>query len=185
MNRYDLASEAARVMHRPGEGPVRSLALLVVVPAAGPEAYAQRLRTLIGAAIDIVRSADFDQEDVPVDALPQWFIELSNEESVTGGNDDAGNEGKRRYLLTRDSRPWGSGDWIYCFEPGLRAWSWWDVTLGVDGRVNVWVDTKGEAHIACEELWWAVHVSGALMVEPIVLESAEVWRGQESLPAIS
>ncbi|WP_155245366.1 hypothetical protein [Salinispora arenicola] len=183
MNRYDLASEAVRVLRRPDEEPIGALALLAVAPATSPEAYGHRLRALIGIAIHIVRAADFDQEDVPVDALPQWFLELSNEESVGDGNDEFGRLGKLRYLQTRENRPWGSEDWIYCFEPGLRAWSWWDVTLGMDGRVNVWIDTRGEAHIPCEELWWAVYVSGASTVEPMILESAETWRGQDSLAA--
>ncbi|WP_438297101.1 hypothetical protein [Streptomyces sp. HUAS TT7] len=166
---------------RPTEDPISLLGLLVVTPVADGVKYAQRLRRLIAEAVEISRLADFEGDDVSEDALPSWFLELSSGSVGDVPEDSIGSEGKRRYLEVRDDRPWSSGDWIYCFDPDLRAWSWWDVTVDENGKVCVWVDTKGEAHIPCEELWWAAFVSGAVGVEPLTLEFASVWRSQRSI----
>ncbi|MFI6922323.1 hypothetical protein ACIBIZ_20455 [Nonomuraea spiralis] len=123
----------------------------------------------------------FDSDELSVDALPAWFLALSRGETGDIPGDLIGSEGKRRYLATRDERPWSSEEWIYCFDPALRAWSWWDVTADENGRVCVWVDTAGEGHIPCEELWWALFVSGASTVESLTLEYGSGWSGQPSI----
>ncbi|MCX4756999.1 hypothetical protein [Kitasatospora purpeofusca] len=181
MSRYDLASEGRRLRGRPPEDPISLLGLLVVTPAADGLKYAQRLRDLIAGAVEISSSANFESDDVSEDTLPSWFLSLSDGELGDAPGDSIGSKGKRRYLEVRDDRPWNSGDWIYCFDPDLRAWSWWDVTIDENGKICVWVDTKGEAHIPCEELWWAIFVSGAASVEPLTLELASAWSGQRSI----
>jgi hypothetical protein len=181
MSRYDLASEGQRLEQRPSEDPISLLGLLVVTPIADARKYAKRLRGVIAGAVKISRSVDFEIDNVSADALPSWFLDLSNGASGSVQGDSAGSEGKRRYLEAREDRPWGAEEWIYCFDPDLRAWSWWDVTLDDRGSVRVWIDTKGEARIPCEELWWGIFVAGAASVEPITLESATVWSNQPSI----
>ena len=184
MSRYDLTNEASRANRRPTEEPVALLALLVVTPAAGPEAYAARLRHLVGEAVGVAQVADFGRGNVPTSSLPNWFLALTDGGDEAEESDELGSEGKRRYLEAREDRPWEIEDWVYCFDPDLRSWSWWDVTVSSHGQVNVWIDTKGEAHVPCEELWWAVYVSGALDVAALMLESAEVWSQQTSISVI-
>ncbi|GGR64086.1 hypothetical protein GCM10010282_66320 [Streptomyces roseolus] len=181
MSRNDSASEWHRLRKRPSEDPISLLGVFVVTPVADSVTYAQRLRDLIAGAVEISRSADFESGDVSDDTLPSWFLELSSGEAGDVPGDPVGSEGKRRYRDARDDRPWDSGDWIYCFDPDLRAWSWWDITVDQDGRVCVWIDTKGEAHIPCEELWWAIFVSGAVDADPLTLEFASAWSGQWSI----
>ncbi|MFV2110455.1 MULTISPECIES: hypothetical protein [unclassified Micromonospora] len=161
------------------------MALLVIRPVASSADYAERLRSVVAAGVDAARTADFEQsEDISVEALPPWFQVLSTEGQLDVRNDEVGIEGRRQYLAHRESRPWSWQDWIYCFEPGLRAWSWWDLTVREDGRLSLWVDTKGEAHVPCEELWWSAYVSGALTIDSMMLESADVWAGQASVGAL-
>lgn len=181
MTRYDLASEGRRLGRRPSEDPIALLGLLVVTPVADGVKYAQRLRGLIAGAVEISGSVDFESDEVSERSLPSWFLALSGGAVGDVPGDPIGSAGKRGYLEARDDRPWDSEDWIYCFDPDLRAWSWWDVTVDENEKVCVWVDTKGEAHIPCEELWWAIFVSGAVSVDPLTLEFASVWSGQRSI----
>lgn len=179
MNRYDLDRELGRTRARPDEEPIALLGLLTVTPALPKEQYARRLRELVASALEIARVADFDEGDVPLRPLPGWFLELTDGEPDGGSPDHSG---KRNYLTSREgAAPWDVEEWVYCFDPGLRAWSWWDLTDDGRGGLAVWVDTKGEAHIPCEELWWAVYAAGADAVEPLVLEDATRWQGQRSV----
>lgn len=181
MSNYDLSFEGERLKRRPLEEPISLLGLLVVTPVADSGKYAERLRDVIGGAVEVARFIDFERDDLPVDSLPSWFRELSSGVGEGAQADLVGSEGKRRYLEAREDRPWDAEEWLYCFDPDLRAWSWWDVTLGGDGSVCVWIDTKGEAHIPCEELWWAIFVAGAGVVEPLTLEASAVWSNQPSI----
>ncbi|KPM55132.1 hypothetical protein ACG83_17615 [Frankia sp. R43] len=145
------------------------------------DAYSGRLRSLIAAAIEICMAADFEHDDVSEDGLPSWFLNLSDGSEDEAYGDAVGSAGKSRYLEVRDDRAWDAGEWIYCFDPDLRKWSWWDITVVDDGVVCVWVDTKGEAHIPCEELWWAVFVAGAQEVQTMTLETSSIWSQQDSV----
>ncbi|MGA5819338.1 hypothetical protein ACPC54_15980 [Kitasatospora sp. NPDC094028] len=181
MSRYDPSFEGERLKLRPSEDPISLLGLLVVTPGTDSARYAERLRNVIGGAVEVVRSIDFERDDLPVDSLPSWFRELSSAAGDGAQGDPVGSEGKRRYLEAREDRPWDAEEWLYCFDPDLRAWSWWDVTLGSHGSVCVWIDTKGEAHIPCEELLWAIFLAGAGAVEPLTLEASTVWSSQPSI----
>lgn len=181
MDRYDLANELSRLGARPKQEPISLLGLLIVTPASSSGEYAARLRSLLSEAVKISRQADFDEENVTPAALPSWFLALTNGHTSGVDDDPVGSEGKSRYLAARDDRPWEAVDWIYTFEPELRSWSWWDVTVSDQGNVGIWVDTKGEPRVPMEELWWAVYLAGARNVEPMTLEYAEVWRRQVSL----
>jgi hypothetical protein len=136
---------------------------------------------LLSAAVQIAESNDFDSDEIANDRLPAWFLEISSGDSRSPGDDPIGHAGAQRYLAAREDRPWEASEWIYCFDPDLRAWSWWDATSDDRGTVNIWFDTMGEAHIPCEELWWAAYVAGAETVAPMTLESATVWRSQSSV----
>ena len=179
MSRYDLANERRRTLRRPSEEPVALLALLVVRPAIEPSLYAMRLRQLISAAVDIAQSSNFESGAVSLQTLPKWFLDESGE----GGDTDisaTSRVARQQYVESRGADAWDPEDWIYCFDPDLRAWSWWDITIQPDGSLGVWVDTKGEAHIPCEELWWAVYLAGARDVAALTLEDAGVWAEQAS-----
>ena len=181
MSHEGLQRETARLARRPSEDQVMTLALLVVRSEVGPDEFAVRLRKLIMSAVDIAQQVDFEQDQVSTDSLPQWFQVLTN--GAEGGADDdpLGSSGKAKYLQNRNDRPWGLEEWIYCFDPDLRAWEWWDVSINDYGEACVWVDTKGEAHIPCEELWWAIFLAGASDTEPMVLENPSVWARQRSI----
>ncbi|WKX70647.1 hypothetical protein [Streptomyces sp. XD-27] len=181
MERSHLDAELSRLKHRPSGQPVPLLGVFTVVPAANGFTYAARIRELLLAAVSIARSADFDQDDVSPDSLPAWFLSHSTGETSAENDDRAGSEGKASYERNRGERPWTAEEWLYCFDPDLRSWSWWDVTADKDGHVRVWVDTKGEGHIPCEELWWAVYVAGASEVRTFTLEYASAWQEQQSL----
>lgn len=181
MKRYYLDNELKRLSQRPNEDPINLIGVLRVAPVGDVHSYAERLRSLIAAAISITMSADFDSDDVSVEKLPHWFLALSTDTPNEFPGDDGGALGKRRYLEIREDRSWSADEWIYCFDPDLRAWSWWDITVDRANNINVWVDTKGEAHIPCEELWWAIFTSGAENVDSIKLEVATEWFDQPSI----
>lgn len=49
------------------------------------------------------------------------------------------------------------------------------------GKMNIWVDTKGGVYIPCEELWWAIYISGAVNVDSLKLEESTEWFAQTSV----
>ncbi|MGY0497401.1 hypothetical protein ACWZHB_02750 [Nocardia sp. FBN12] len=160
------SDELARISSHPLTKPTAILAVFLVHPAVSPELYIERLRTLISAAVGIAQSVNFDEDsDIALDSLPEWFRTTA---------DVASSEGARNYVDTGLGDIWDPEEWIYTFDPDLRAWTWWDVTVRADG-VAVWVDTLGEAHIPHEELLWALYVSGAERVDPLCMEDAAVW----------
>ncbi|MFF3745287.1 hypothetical protein [Streptomyces kronopolitis] len=181
MSRYDLANELSRLGTRASEEPIKLLGLLIVDPASDLSEYAVRLRHLLSEAVKIARTADFDEENVATASLPSWFLELTTGTPEVPNSDTVGSEGKRQYLAARDDRPWDAEEWIYTFDPELRSWSWWDATTNDQGKVCVWVDTKGEPRVPMEELWWALYTAGARSVQPMSLEYADVWHQQMSL----
>lgn len=181
MTRYSLEQEVPRTEIRPSEDPVHLLALLKVQPAiSGPE-YATRLRKLIREALKVCATVDFEEDDVPTDSLPEWFLSITDGTSATPDIGSPESIGKSRYLAARENEAWEAEEWIYCFDPDLRKWSWWDATEDGHGNVSIWVDTLGEGHIPCEELWWAVYVAGAESVEPLTLEYSSDWAAQTTI----
>lgn len=179
----DLESEEGRMFQRPSEEPGFLLGVFIVSPLRESDRYAARLRELISAAVNIARSADFERDDVSTTQLPEWFVNISVRDDNPGPGDALSAKGRQRYLESRGDGAWDVEEWIYCFDPDLRRWSWWDVTLRSDGRLNVWVDTNGEGHIPCGELWWALYVVGARNVEPLTLEYASMWVLEDSVAA--
>ncbi|GGT52928.1 hypothetical protein GCM10014713_53630 [Streptomyces purpureus] len=164
----DLGNEAGRLLRRPVAEPTALLGLIAVRPVTDAVGFAARLRELLHAAVLVARDADFDEEDVPVASLPGWFLDL--DEAAAG-----------RCVRDRGGEPWSTTEWIYAFDPELRAWSWWDATEGPGGRVPVWVDTRGEGHLPMEKPWWAVYAAGGEDVLPSTLEEAGRWREWRTL----
>jgi hypothetical protein len=179
---HDLPSEIGRLEGESFGRPTPLLAFVAVAPLTTPEAYASRLKQLVHEALKVVQHADFEQDEIRWGRLPHWFTGLSG-----GGGDDVepdplGEQGKARYVRNRGDEPWDAEEWIYAFDPELRAWSWWDLTVDERGIVNVWVDTKGEAHVPCGELWWALYLAGAENAGPFTLERSGVWEAQRTNP---
>ncbi|MET9213395.1 MULTISPECIES: hypothetical protein [unclassified Nocardia] len=166
MDENSPSNELARVMSHPVTTPTGTLAMFLVHPAVPRRTYTQRLRELISAAVEIAQTTDFDQDEVvTLDPLPTWFRETPDVPSI---------EGSRNYVAAGLGDPWEPEEWIYCFDPDLRAWTWWDVTERSDG-VAVWVDTLGEPHVPHGELLWALYITGAEQVDPLRMEAASSW----------
>lgn len=173
--------ELSRIKRRPDEPPVHLLALLTVKPAIDATIYGCRLRNVILEALKIAQSVDFEQDDIETSTLPDWFLDVTNGKPPVHGDNSVESLGKRRYMQFKNEAAWSAQEWIYCFDPELRSWSWWDVTDDGQGNICVWVDTVGEAHIPCGELWWAVYAAGAEEVKPLTLAYASEWQSQSSL----
>lgn len=181
MTRYSLDQELIRTGERPSADPIHLLALLRVKPVISGSEYATRLRGLIQETLRICQRVDFEGDDVPTDSLPDWFLSVTDGTPATSHANSPESIGKSRYLAAREGEAWEAEEWIYCFDPDLRAWSWWDATEDDLGNVCLWVDTKGEGRIPCEELWWAVYAAGAEAVEPLTLEYSSEWAAQASI----
>lgn len=167
LSKNETSNELARTRVSPTAEPTATLGLLVVHPSVPYEAYSQRLRELIGKAVEIAVSADFEaEEEVSTSLLPEWFQDLSDTPSRSGASS---------YAEAGKGDPWDKEDWIYCFDPDLRAWTWWDLTR-FPGGAAVWIDTQGEGHVPHEELVWALYVAGASRVEPLRMEAASAWK---------
>jgi hypothetical protein len=180
--RHDHDSEGARLLARPPEEPTSLLALIRVTAAVGVEQYAARLRQVLRVSIALASRTDSDVDDIDLQVMPEWFVLLTDGQEGLVAGDPSGSGGKQLYIHDRSERPWDLEDWFYCFDPELRAWQWWDVTCDDSGRIGVWLDTKGEAHIPCEEIWWLVYVAGASKIDPLVLEHSAMWKREASVP---
>ncbi|MFE9304852.1 hypothetical protein [Streptomyces sp. NPDC006856] len=179
-----LAAEHRHVRERPDTDaapPVLSLFVVDVEGDAG--AYVERLRSVLAPAVRLGRTADFEQESLPVDGIPGWFA------AVASGSDSGDEErtpqfaraGREAYAVhTGGGRPWDLQDWLYRFDPDedSRGWEWWDATVAGPSRVHVWVDSWGESFFGCQDLLWAVFTAGALRVEGPTVQKAAVWSAQ-------
>ncbi|MFE1594050.1 hypothetical protein [Nocardia sp. NPDC058705] len=160
------SDELARILSHSWSDPTATLLVFSVRPAVSCELYVERLRALISAAVMIARDVNFDDDsEIALDSLPEWFRVMSDAVSA---------EGSSNYLIADLGDIWDPAEWIYCFDPDLRAWTWWDVTVRADG-VAVWIDTLGEPHVPHGELLWALYVSGADRVDLPYAEDAAVW----------
>lgn len=166
MSENGQSNEIARITGHPTTVPTATLAMFLVHPAISSEVYAARLRALISAAVGIAQETDFEKDDVvTLDPLPEWFRGISDAPSTKGASN---------YVEAGLGEPWEPEEWIYCFDPDLRAWTWWDITERPEG-VAVWVDTLGEPHVPHGELLWALYVAGAERVDPLRMEGADSW----------
>ncbi|MEU3983948.1 hypothetical protein AB0F77_28360 [Streptomyces sp. NPDC026672] len=176
-----VEQEFARVSGRPEIDPdVPVLAHVTVTPNGDPQVYADRLRQVFAAVFALAAEADFDEGDVPVGMIPDWFVQ------VCGGGDVEvfASEGRARYTERTGDGPWELQDWLSRFDPELeaRGWAFWDLTRSADdrGRLNLWLDTWGEPFFSWEELRWLLYTCGARSVADPVVSGSDAWARERS-----
>lgn len=143
----------------------------------GPDEYIVRIRTVLSSAVRAANEIDSDVESLPEDLIPDWFAEVTRG-SVVVGHDTSASLGVQEYVSRRGEAPWDLQDWLFCYDPQLRSWAWWDATQLPDESVLLWVDSSGEPVFPCEEFRWLTYVCGAKSVEGPVLRSVSEWRKQ-------
>ncbi|WP_143832956.1 MULTISPECIES: hypothetical protein [Nocardiopsis] len=127
---------------------------------------------------------DFEREVLEDVGIPTWFACLTDDASAGGAFPEEAREGVRGYFEDRGGEEWDLQEWLFMFDPDLRSWSWWDVAGHGDGRIFLYIDTKGEMPVPCEELWWAVFASGAQAVDGPFLVPSEQWEEKPSIGTV-
>ncbi|MFF1615238.1 hypothetical protein ACFVYA_46515 [Amycolatopsis sp. NPDC058278] len=156
------------------EGPPVLATFLVDTSLSSAE-YVSRIRAVLSAAIRSADEISTGSEFLPEGNVPDWFAEVTRG-SVSVGRDDPATQGVRQYASRGGEEPFELQEWLFCFDPELRAWSWWDATQISDESVMLWVDSSGEPVFPCEELRWLAYVCGATAVEGPVLRAFSEWR---------
>ncbi|MFI6489341.1 hypothetical protein [Streptomyces sp. NPDC050564] len=171
----DIEQEKRRLTHRP---PVQDappiLGAFDVLTNSPVEKYSARVRSVLSAALDLAVSESFDGDDLPVDAVPEWFAAASRGSSAT--IPEFAQHGMDRYAAAIKGGAWELQEWLFQFDPDseFRGWAWWDLTRTGEGRVRIWVDTWGESFFACDELRWLAYTAGADEVGgPILVRTAD------------
>ncbi|WDG29881.1 hypothetical protein N7925_16785 [Streptomyces sp. CA-278952] len=178
-----LAAELRRLRDRPSASAAPPVLSLFAVDVSGGAAeYGRRLRSALSAAVRLGRAADFEQENLPADGVPDWFAAVSpgSEERAAPQFARAGRDGYVRH--TGGGRPWELHDWLHRFAPdeSSRGWEWWDATQAGPSRVHLWVDSWGESFFGCQELLWAVWTAGALRLDGPVAHRSAVWSAERN-----
>ncbi|MDQ1026626.1 hypothetical protein QF035_004208 [Streptomyces umbrinus] len=158
------------------------LATFLIDASMDAISYVARLRSVLSAAIRTVNQAEFDEERIPETLIPAWFAEVTRGSVVVGG-DAAASWGAQQYVSRRGEEPWDLQDWLFCFDPQLRGWAWWDATRISQSAVLLWVDSSGEPVFPCEEFRWLAYACGAKTVEGPNLRSVLEWRQSSQRPA--
>jgi len=164
---HDLGSVTAeldRVRRRPAaESAPPVLAEFTVDIAEGSEeGYPERVRQVLMAALELARTAEFGDEDLPTDGFPDWFTEAPDNAA---------------YRRRGGGGPWSPQDWIHRFDPDddSRGWEFWDVVPVGPAQVRVWVDSWGESFFGCLELLWLLYTAGAAHVDGPAVRAASAW----------
>ena len=132
------------------------------------------MRSVVYAAAELALAADFEAEEgIPESSIPEWFANACGEDNAR--KDYLSQVGAERYMNQQGERPWDLQDWLYCFDPARRSWSWWAITSGEDTTVEIWVDTAGEPFFAYDELRWLAFVSGCESFNAPELHSDGEW----------
>ncbi|MGW7095674.1 hypothetical protein [Streptomyces sp. NPDC054874] len=185
-----LAAELRRLRDRPSAAvapPV--LSLFAVDVSGGAAEYGRRLRTVLSAAVRLGRTADFEQENLPVDGVPDWFAAVSSGSGERAtprfarATPQFARAGRDGYVThTGGGRPWELHDWLHRFAPdeSSRGWEWWDATQVGPSRVHLWVDSWGESIFGCQELLWAAWAAGAVRVDGPVVHRSAVWSAERN-----
>ncbi|MGW5331288.1 hypothetical protein [Streptomyces bauhiniae] len=178
-----VGREFTRVSERPGsasETPV--LACITVTSEDDPETYAHRLRDVLRAVFSLAVDADFDAEEIPVDGIPDWFLDAGRDAGAVGPTVGAA---RTLYRERTGADPWEIQNWLFRFDPELeaRGWEFWDLTRPADGsgRLHLWLDTWGEPMFSWEELRWLLYACGAQTVaDPVVVGSGS-WAAEATV----
>jgi hypothetical protein len=150
------------------------LATFLIATSVSAVDYAARIRAVLSAAIRSANEITVGSEFLPESPVPDWFAEVTRG-AVFIGRDETASRGAHHYI-SRGEEPWELQDWLFCFDPQLRGWAWWDVTPLSDDSVLLWVDSSGEPVFPCEELRWLAYVCGATAVEGPTLRHFSEWR---------
>ncbi|MGP2441064.1 hypothetical protein [Streptomyces sp. JW3] len=171
-----LEAEVERVDNRPASGsapPVLSVFSLEI-PGNTAE-YVQRLLSVIRAAVTLGATADFEEESLPIDGVPDWFVAIG---SIDGAQPpEFAKRGCDAYKNHTGGQPWSLQNWLYRFDPDedSRGWEWWDVVQVGPGRVHLWVDSWGESFFGCQELLWVAYTAGAARVDGPTVRRSDNW----------
>lgn len=171
-----LEAELERLRRRPvAESTPPVLCEFTVEVSDAPDLYAERLRSVLSAAVSLGATADFEEDELPVDGVPSWFAALGS----SGGEQapDFAKSGRDAYETHVEDQPWSLQDWLYRFDPDddSRGWEWWDVTPAGPSSVRIWVDSWGESLFGHQDLLWAAYTAGALRVEGPFVRRADAW----------
>ncbi len=176
----DLENERGRVSHRPeADSAPPVLGFFDITVDGDPVRYADRLRGVMDATLRIAATESFDDADLPVDALPEWYRDICR-----GGTspEPFAAQGRDRYAERTGSGPWDLQDWLSRFDPDLevRGWAWWDLTRPDAGgdRLRLWTDTWGEPFFSWEDLRWLLYACGARTVADPVLTKPQAWAAE-------
>lgn len=181
-----VAAERDRVRRRPDvESAPPVLAVYTVDVAEGStEEYAQRVRDVLSAVLQLACTAEFGDDDLPVDDFPDWFTEISTRDSENRDGEtpqEFTREGRAAFLTkSGKENSWSLQNWIYRFDPDeeSRGWEFWDVTPVGPVRVHVWVDSWGESFFGSLDLLWLLYTAGASHVEGPEIHKAGTWASE-------
>ncbi|MEV8597119.1 hypothetical protein [Streptomyces sp. NPDC052012] len=172
----DIEQERLRLSRRPAPGDAPPVLCVFDVKTSGPVAeFDTRVRSVLAPALQLAVSQPFDGEDLPLDAIPDWFVAAS--QPGRASFPDFPQRGVERYEAVIGGGRWDVQEWLYQFDPDseFRGWAWWDLTCSGDHEARIWVDTWGESFFACDELRWLAYVSGGEEVSGPTLARATDW----------
>jgi len=177
MNQLALTEERKRIFH--GVVAIQSppeLVAMEVTPELAPQEYLNRIRSVLGPAVALAQRNNFDVEILPTNSIPVWFSEVSNgAPNVSNLLSNSAHSGAQRYISRLHQNPWDLQEWLFCFDPERRGWSWWDATVANSGTVTLWLDTLGEPTVPWDDFIWLAYVTGALSVNEATLKSSDEW----------
>lgn len=171
-----MEAEFERLLYRPAIDSTPPILCEFTVDVPGDLAqYVKRLQSTLSVAVNLGVTADFEEEDLPIDNVPEWFNAIG-----TGDEERAPNfskSGRDAYMSHTEQRPWPLQNWLHRFDPDedSRGWEWWDVTQAGPSRVHIWVDSWGESFFGCLDLLWVAYTAGALHVNGPTVRRSEVW----------
>jgi len=171
--------ELQRLQRRPesGEAPP-VLSVFDVATECNPATYLERLRAPIEVGLKLGMTAEFSDDDLPTEELPDWFIDVSGDRFTDAP--EFAQLARRRYLELRGSGKWRVQDWLFRFVPDdeTRGWSWWDATIVGKSEARIWVDSWGESFFGCGDLRWVAFTAGAKDVDGPHLARPEQWANE-------
>jgi hypothetical protein len=156
-----------------GTGMPPLLSRFLVTPILSASEYNSRIREVLAAVIETVKEFDALSDQVPVGLIPDWFVGVTCGLNFKSSGPEF--KGARYYVSCRHEEPWELQEWLFCFDPQMRGWRWWDLTWLPDGSIQLWVDSSGEPVFPCEELRWLAYVCGAKNVDGPILIPISAW----------
>ncbi|SEF08644.1 hypothetical protein [Streptomyces sp. Ag109_O5-10] len=176
-----VAAELDRVRQRPAieSAPPVLAAFTVGVLDGNPEEYALRVRHVLSAVLHLACTAEFDDEDLPTDEFPAWFVTASVRDGEMPLQEFV-RHGRAAYMDRSGGGPWSLQNWIYRFDTDeeSRGWEFWDIVRVGPSRLRVWVDSWGESFFGSLDLLWLLYAAGATQVEGPEVHKADTWASE-------